>query len=76
VVQYSPTQRYEVAYFKTATVHIDNHVQAEKHRYSVPHALVDQVLGGHITTNTIEILHRGQRVASHVATTGKAASAP
>lgn len=42
------------------------HVEVERHRYSVPHALVDQTLEARITRHTVEVLHRGQRVASHV----------
>lgn len=61
-----PLQRYEMATFKTIKVHIDYHVEVERHRYSVPHALVGQVLEARITTSVVEILHRGQRVASHV----------
>ncbi len=61
-----PAQRYEIAHFKTVRVHIDYHIEVEGHRYSVPHALVGQALEARITTGTIELLHRGQRVASHV----------
>ena len=60
-----PLQRYEIAHFKTVKAHIDYHVEVERHRYSVPHALVGQVLEARITTHVVEILHRGQRVASH-----------
>jgi len=60
-----PVQRYEMARFKTVKTHIDYHVEVERHRYSVPHALVGQVLEARITTSMVEILHRGQRVASH-----------
>jgi transposase len=60
-----PAQRYELARFKTARVHIDYHVEVEGHRYSVPHALVGQVLDARITRHVVELLHRGQRVASH-----------
>lgn len=34
-----PLQRYEMARFKTVKVPIDYHVEVERHRYSVPHAL-------------------------------------
>lgn len=61
-----PLQRYEMAHFKTVKTHIDYHVEVERHRYSVPHALVGQALEARITTSVVEILHRGQRVASHV----------
>jgi transposase len=61
-----PLQRYEMARFKTVRVHIDYHVEVDRHRYSVPHALVGQVLEARVTATVVEILHRGQRVASHV----------
>lgn len=61
-----PLQRYEMARFKTVKVHIDYHVEVERHRYSVPQALVGQELEARITTAVVELLHRGQRVASHV----------
>ncbi len=60
-----PLQRYEMAHFKTVKVHIDYHVELERHRYSVPQTLVGQVLEARITTTVVELLHRGQRVASH-----------
>ncbi|HJW82007.1 MAG TPA: IS21 family transposase [Thiobacillus sp.] len=60
-----PLQRYEMAHFKTVKAHIDYHVEVERHRYSVPHALAGQVLEARVTTTVVEIMHRGQRVASH-----------
>jgi transposase len=60
-----PLQRYEMAHFKTVKAHIDYHVEVERHRYSVPHALVGQVLEARITAAVVEIMHRGLRVASH-----------
>jgi transposase len=65
-LQALPEQRYELATFKTVKVHIDYHVEVDRHRYSVPHALVGQVLEARITRTMVELLHRGQRVASHV----------
>jgi transposase len=60
-----PAQPYELARFKTVTVHIDYHVEINKHRYSVPHALVGLKLDARITAGAVERLHRGRRVASH-----------
>ena len=60
-----PLQCYEMAHFKTVKTHIDYHVEVERHRYSVPHSLVGQVLEARNTTAVVEIMHRGQRVASH-----------
>jgi transposase len=60
-----PLQRYEIAHFKRVKVHIDYHIEVERHRYSVPHALVGQTLEARVTATVVEVLHRGQRVASH-----------
>ena len=60
-----PAQRWELAVYKTVRVHIDQHIELEGHRYSVPQALVGQVLEARVTARTVELLHRGQRVASH-----------
>lgn len=61
-----PAQPYEVATFKTVRVHIDHHIEIDGHRYSVPQSLVGQVLEARLTARMVEVLHRGQRVASHL----------
>lgn len=61
-----PLQAYEFAVFKTVKVHIDYHVEVEGHYYSVPHSLIGQALEARVTTLLVEVLHRGQRVATHV----------
>ena len=61
-----PVQPWEWALFKTVRVHIDSHIEFEGHRYSVPHALVGMVLELRVTTHAVELLHRGNRVASHM----------
>jgi transposase len=58
-------QPWEYASYKTVRVHIDQHVEIDGHRYSVPQALVGQVLEARLTTRGVELLHRGQRVAAH-----------
>jgi len=60
-----PAQPYELARFKSVKVHIDYHVEVDFHRYSVPHALVGQSLEARLTRHGLELLLRGQRVASH-----------
>ena len=47
-------------------VHIDYDVEIDGHRYSVPHAFVGQILDARITTRAVELLCRGNRVASHM----------
>lgn len=51
-------------WFKT-TVRLDYHVDVEQHHYSVPYQLYKAVLDVHLTANTVECFHKGQRVASH-----------
>ena len=60
-----PMQTWELATYKTVKVHIDSHIALEGHYYSVPNALVGLHLQARVTQNTVELLHRGQRVASH-----------
>jgi len=38
----------------------------EKHFYSVPHTLLRQELWARFTDRTVEVFHRGKRVAAHV----------
>jgi transposase len=61
-----PIQPWEWASFKTVRVHIDSHIEFEGHRYSAPHALVGLALELRITATALEVLHRGERVASHM----------
>ena len=61
-----PAERYVFAQWKKARVHIDYHVEVDRHYYSVPHALVGRQLDVRLTATTVECLYRGQRVASHV----------
>lgn len=60
-----PMQAWELAEFKTVKVHIDSHVQFDEHYYSVPHPLIGQQMEVRATQRCVEVLHRGQRVASH-----------
>jgi transposase len=61
-----PATRYQFGEWKTARVNIDYHIEIERHYYSVPYALVHQEVDVHLTGETLEVLHRGVRVASHV----------
>jgi transposase len=66
-----PPTRYEYAEWKQAKVHIDYHIQVAKHFYSVPHQLARQPVEVRLTANTVEIFHRGQRVAAHLRSRSK-----
>ena len=61
-----PATRYEYATWKQARVNIDYHVSVERHAYSVPYTLVRQQVDVRLTATTVEILHRGRRVAAHL----------
>jgi transposase len=60
-----PSTPYEYAEWKRCRVGLDYHVEIAKHYYSVPHQLIRQEVEVRITLTTIEIFHRGKRVASH-----------
>jgi transposase len=60
-----PDRPYEYADWKNVTVNIDYHVEIEGHYYSVPYTLVRQKLEARITARTVELLHKGQRIAAH-----------
>jgi transposase len=60
-----PTEPYEFAIWKKAKVHIDYHVEFEKHYYSVPHELIKEKVWIRATRHTVEIFHKHRRVASH-----------
>jgi len=61
-----PEQPFEYAEWRKARVNIDYHVEVDRHYYSVPYQLVRQQVEVRLTQTTVEILHRGQRVASHL----------
>ncbi len=60
-----PNKPYEYAVRKTARVHIDYHVEFEKHLYSVPHPLIHQEVEIRATERMVEIFHQGKPVAVH-----------
>jgi len=65
-----PARRYERGEWKKARAGIDYHVNFDDRFYSVPCALRQQPMEVRATTSTIEILHGGERVASHLRSYG------
>ena len=61
-----PANRYEYAQIKQARVHIDYHIEFDKHYYSVPHHLVKQEVEVQASSTCVAIFSHGQRVASHL----------
>ena len=60
-----PAEAYSFAEWKKARVNIDYHIEIERHYYSVPYALLHHELDVRYTVMTVEIFHRGHRIASH-----------
>ena len=60
-----PATRFQFGEWKRPRLNIDYHIEVERHYYSVPYALAHQEVDVHLTADTVEVLHRGVRVASH-----------
>ena len=60
-----PATPYVFATWKKVRVNIDYHVEVERHYYSVPYQLVKRELDARISAHTVELFHRGKRVAAH-----------
>jgi transposase len=60
-----PDADWEYAEWRLARVSLDYHVEVDGFYYSVPHALIRAEVDVRITARTIELFHRGQRVAAH-----------
>ena len=65
LMQPLPEQDYEYAEWRLARVGIDYHVEIQGFFYSVPHALIREQVDTRATARTIEVFHRGKRVAAH-----------
>lgn len=61
-----PADPFVYGEWKLAKVNVDSHVEVDHHDYSVPHALVHAHVDVRVSALTVEIFHRGQRVAAHL----------
>jgi transposase len=61
-----PAERYSFAEWKRCTVAPDYHVEVDQHYYSVPFRLLRETIDARYTATTVELFHKGERVASHV----------
>jgi transposase len=61
-----PEAPYEYAEWRRCRVGLDYHVEIQRHYYSVPFHLLRQEVEARITAHTVEIFHRGKRIASHL----------
>lgn len=60
-----PMERYQYGEWKTVRVNIDYHVEFDRHWYSVPYQLTQRQVEVRATASTVEVFHKGIRVASH-----------
>jgi transposase len=61
-----PRERYQYAEWKRCTVAPDYHVEVDDHYYSVPFTLLRETVDARLTDGTIEVFHKGKRIASHL----------
>ena len=65
-----PHEPYVYAEWKKCRAGLDYHVDIGHRYYSVPHQLMRQELWARVTPRTVEVYHKGQRVAAHQRTSG------
>jgi transposase len=61
-----PVEPYVYAEWRQRRVALDYHVDVDGHYYSVPHRLLRQQVEARITQRTVELFHKGERVACHL----------
>jgi transposase len=66
-----PAERYDLSQWAQARVNIDYHIAFDGNWYSVPYALTGESVEVRSTPATVEIFHRGKRVASHLRHRGR-----
>jgi transposase len=60
-----PVERFAYAEWRLRRVGLDYHVDIDGHYYSVPHRLIKQQVEARISERTIELFHKGERIAAH-----------
>ena len=61
-----PAEAYVYAEWRIRRVGLDYHVDVDGHYYSVPHRLLREQVEARVTARTVELFHKGERVAVHV----------
>ena len=65
-----PAEPFDLSQWSRARVNIDYHIAFDTNYYSVPYNLVHELVEVRSTPTTVEIFHKGQRVASHLRARG------
>ena len=66
-----PAEPFDLSQWSRARVNIDYHIAFDTNYYSVPYNLVQELVEVRSTPTTIELFHKGQRVASHLRARGQ-----
>jgi DNA replication protein DnaC len=66
-----PLEPFDLSEWSRARVKIDYHVVFDSNLFSVPYNLVHELVEIRSTPTTVEILHKGARVASHLRSRGR-----
>jgi transposase len=66
-----PVEPFDLSEWSRARVNIDYHVSFDANLYSVPYNLVHELVEIRSTPTTVEILHKGTRVSSHLRSRGR-----
>jgi len=66
-----PSEPYQYAQWKKATVNVDYHIEVDRHYYSVPNQLIKKQIDVRITQRTVECFYKSKRVASHIRSSKK-----
>lgn len=61
-----PAEPFVYAEWRIRRVGLDYHVDIDGHYYSAPHRLLRQQVEARVTARTVELFHKGERVAAHV----------
>jgi transposase len=60
-----PAEPYVYAEWRIRRVSLDYHIDVDGHYYSVPHRLLRAQVEARVTARTVELFHKGERVAVH-----------
>jgi len=60
-----PARPYEYAEWYKSRVNVDYHIEVDHHYYSVPFQLLREKVDVRLTATTLEVFHKGGRVAAH-----------
>ena len=61
-----PSQPYELATWKYATVAYNYHIRVDEQHYSVPFEYIKREVQARLTRNIVEVFYDGSRICSHI----------